>query len=135
MLTSWLKFSPNPKRNLRIIWGSSLGVGSFLYLKLWLPTTHIGVPCVFHELTGLYCPGCGITRAAASLLSLNFEQAFRYNPLVFVLLPLFLVYLLTRSKKLPRTSNAIMAIMLVAALAFGLLRNFPAFDWLAPTTL
>jgi hypothetical protein len=103
-------------------------MGALLYLKVWLPVTAIGIPCVFHELTGLYCPGCGITRAALSLLRLDVAQAFKYNPLVFVLLPLYAIYLVTKQKQLRLTSNGIMAGMLILTLAFGLLRNIPMFN-------
>jgi hypothetical protein len=41
----------------------------------WLPK------CPFHELTGLWCPGCGSTRAAASLAHGNLIEAFRHNVL------------------------------------------------------
>lgn len=37
--------------------------------------------CPFHRLTGIPCPGCGGTRTAKLLLSLNFHEAFSTNPL------------------------------------------------------
>ncbi|MBP1991603.1 hypothetical protein J2Z66_003210 [Paenibacillus eucommiae] len=104
-------------------------------MKVWLPVTNIAIPCVFHEVTGLYCPGCGITRAALSLLRLDFVQAFRYNPLVFILLPLYVIYFIAKKKQMRLVSNGIMTIMLILTLAFGLLRNIPMFDWLAPTEI
>ena len=39
-------------------------------------------PCAFHELTGLYCPGCGGTRAVRFLVRGNIEKSFIYNPVV-----------------------------------------------------
>ena len=48
----------------------------------WLPG------CVFHKLTGLHCPGCGMTRAAHASLHGRLGEAFRYNPLGMILLPL-----------------------------------------------
>ncbi len=48
----------------------------------WLPG------CVFHKLTGLHCPGCGMTRAAHATLHGRLGEAFRYNPLGMILLPL-----------------------------------------------
>ncbi|QMV42022.1 DUF2752 domain-containing protein [Cohnella cholangitidis] len=123
------------KNRPAILWGSLLGVGGALYLTVWLPATGIGIPCVFHELTGLYCPGCGITRAALSLLRLDFTQAYRYNALVFGLAPIYLMYVMTRKKRMPRTSNVLMAAMLVLTVGFGLARNLPMFDWLAPTLI
>ena len=58
-----------------------------LYLYLFTPQ---GVPlvCIFHSITGLYCPGCGAGRACYSILHGRFLDAFCYNPLMTVLLPL-----------------------------------------------
>lgn len=41
-----------------------------------------GIPCLFHEFTGLYCPGCGGTRAAIALLHGRLITSFLYHPLV-----------------------------------------------------
>ena len=42
----------------------------------WFP------PCAFFTRTGLYCPGCGGTRALKSLLRGDFIKAFMYHPFV-----------------------------------------------------
>lgn len=128
-------FATNPLRRPGLFQGVLIGAGALLYLTLWLPATGLGLPCVFHELTGLYCPGCGITRAAVSLLQLDFAQAFRFNPLLFFLFPFFAAYLITHKAKMNRTSHAIMAVMLIGTIAFGLMRNLPHWDWLAPTVI
>ena len=63
-----------------------LGVGCayalFCHLTGW------GIPCPFHALTGLNCPGCGVSRMLLSLLRLDFAAAFRYNAVLFCMLPL-----------------------------------------------
>lgn len=41
-----------------------------------------GVPCLFHLLTGFYCPGCGGTRAVRLLLMGDVAGSFRYHPFV-----------------------------------------------------
>lgn len=38
--------------------------------------------CIFHEITGLYCPGCGGTRAFFALLHGHPILSFMYNPAV-----------------------------------------------------
>jgi hypothetical protein len=43
--------------------------------------------CTFHLLTGLECPGCGVTRALHHLLHGRVERAFALNPLLFAALP------------------------------------------------
>ncbi len=52
----------------------------------------IGCPIKF--LTGIPCPGCGMTRAIVSALRLDFAGAFSLHPL-FPIAPLFIVYLFT----------------------------------------
>ncbi len=46
--------------------------------------------CIFYNITGVYCPSCGMTRAYNALLHLNIRQAFYYNPM-FILVPLALL--------------------------------------------
>lgn len=40
------------------------------------------LPCLFHAVTGYYCPGCGGTRAVKALFSLHIIDSIRYHPLV-----------------------------------------------------
>ncbi len=104
-------------------------------MKAWLPLTNLGIPCVFHEVTGLYCPGCGMTRAALSAFELDFEQALRFNVLPAVLIPLGIAYAWANRKKRKRASYVLIGAMLALTLLFGVLRNIPPFDWLAPTVI
>lgn len=52
-----------------------------------------GFPCVFHSITGLYCPGCGMTRAVKSLLGGRILDSLRYNPVAFYVAAVVLVEL------------------------------------------
>lgn len=47
---------------------------------LWYWFFHM--PCIFHALTGLYCPGCGGTRAVKYLLQGQIGMSIRYHPIV-----------------------------------------------------
>ena len=100
-----------------------------LYLKY-----DIGIPCIIFELTGLYCPGCGATRAIFSLSKLQPYQAFRYNPLIVILIPFAILYLVYKYilKGEKKTPNWIWCILLIITILFGVLRNIPAFYCLAP---
>lgn len=40
------------------------------------------LPCLFQALTGLYCPGCGGTRAVKALLKGQILRSFLYHPVV-----------------------------------------------------
>lgn len=111
---------------------------SFLIIFLFLNKVfNFTIPCLFHEITNLYCPGCGITRMFLALFKLDFYQAFRYNPLVFILLILSIVYFLV--KKIGKLNfkfpNYIYYYLLFIVIIYGILRNIPLFSFLAPTTL
>lgn len=60
----------------------------------------LGVTCPIKLVTGLSCPGCGMTRAWLSLLRLDLGTAWEYHPL-FWLPPIVLALYLFRAK-LPR---------------------------------
>ena len=62
-----------------------LGLFTFLLFLFLNQTYSFYIPCFFHKITGFYCPGCGITRMLLSLLHLDFYQAFRWNPFLFLL--------------------------------------------------
>ena len=102
---------------------------------------NIGIPCLFHEITGLYCPGCGVTRLVFSLLKLDFYRAFRANPLIFILLIISSIYLvikflLNKIWKINLTiPNYIYYIILVIVILFGILRNIPGFEFLIPSKM
>jgi len=99
------------------------------------------VPCIFRKITHLYCPGCGITRMLAAILTGDFYQALRYNPLICILLPLAIVYLVdylinqARGQKslLVRTPNWVWILMIVVLVIYGIMRNLLWFEYLAPT--
>ena len=68
------------------------GALAMLLLVAHLPPDGAGVPvCLFRALSGLPCPGCGLTRALSSLLQGHPGAAFAYHPFAFLVLPLFLM--------------------------------------------
>lgn len=40
--------------------------------------------CLFKNLTGYECWGCGMTRAFNALFHLKFKEAYNYNPRVYI---------------------------------------------------
>ncbi|MDF2937848.1 MAG: hypothetical protein K0Q90_3221 [Paenibacillaceae bacterium] len=67
-----------------------------------------------------------------ALLELDPAQALRFNALPVALIPLYGLYWVAKRKGMERTGSIVMGIMLTLTLAFGVLRNFEAFQWLAP---
>lgn len=56
-----------------------------------------GITCPIKFITGVSCPGCGMTRAYLSLLRLDFKSAYYYHPL-FILPALGLIIYIFRDK-------------------------------------
>ena len=56
------------------------------------------ITCKFHQITGLSCPTCGMTRSLVALTHLHLKEAFLYHlfgPLVYVIFLISFVALLT----------------------------------------
>ena len=64
-------------------------------LVYYAMTWYTGCPIKF--VTGISCPGCGMTRAWIALAHLNLQQAFSCHPL-FILAPLFIIFFIFDDK-------------------------------------
>lgn len=81
--------------------------------------------CPFKAVTGIPCPGCGMTRAVMSALRGDFREAFRYHPLWIVAVPLVLVEILNAMGgiKIPaKINNIILMIAGILLLAVYIIR-------------
>lgn len=63
------------------------GIGACSLVLLFSCVTGIDIsrylwPCLFHLMTGYYCPGCGGTRAVRALLAGDLFSSLWYHPFV-----------------------------------------------------
>ena len=76
-------------------------IGAALFsVRRWLPGAVLNMvflPCMFHKATGLYCPGCGGTRAVLALLEGQILQSFFYHPIVVCSAALYLWFMLSHT--------------------------------------
>ncbi len=123
----------------RILTGISFP-GLIVLVAVYLIRAGGGLHCIFHDLTGLYCPGCGSGRAMSSLIEGHPAKMLSYNcMLVFLGLPCSLVFiheylrlvlpgLGLRPVHIPqRLLEGIMILLIL----FWILRNIPSFSFLA----
>lgn len=99
--------------------------------------------CPIYSLTGLYCPGCGTTRALHRLLHADMREALRLNPLLVILLPVLAYSFLSltleafRDRALPGLfrSHRATRLLIALVLSFTVLRNLPLYPFtlLAPS--
>ena len=119
------------QKKILIIYGAILGAG-VLYAFLILHTP-FRIPCLFREVTGLQCPGCGTSRMALALMRLDIPAAFDYNPVAFFSFPAwFLISIcafIGRPKALRSSKNLlrILYINIVIYMIFAIFRNLPLY--------
>ena len=103
---------------------------SFVWSGDALPRLHV---CVMYQLTGIPCPGCGLSRAFCAISHGEFSRAWGYNPFGFLLYGLAVTALLwpllayrfpaARKRVLRSRALALSPIVLVIAMwAYGLAR-------------
>ena len=112
------------------------GLAYYLFVRF----TGWGLPCVFYWASGLYCPGCGVTRMCMALLRWDIVGAFRANVLIMVLLPVgaffgirrWLIYVKSGQTEMDLPEKIAVLFALILAVAFWILRNQQQFAFLAP---
>ncbi len=95
------------------------------------------IGCPLRYLTGIPCPGCGMTRAALALLRLDFADAFSWHPMIFAIVPYALVtgiLLLTKKTSLHRLlpSAIVLAGCMVIVYVIRMILYFPGSGPMAP---
>ncbi len=101
--------------------------------------TRISISCPIYSITGLYCPGCGISRLIIHISQGQFYMAFRSNMAIFILSPM-LMYLLFKyifgyinnKNKITRIDMYIVYFCIIVLVLFMIFRNITYFSYLQP---
>lgn len=116
----------------------AVAAAAMLYVRD--PRTSSYLACPIHAVTGLWCPGCGATRAFGDLVHGDIASALSSNALAVVLgLVGVMIWaawvnarLRGRTLRLRRPSVGVFAAGVLVVVAFTVWRNIPAGSWLAP---
>ncbi len=104
-----------------------------LAYAVFVGLTGLSIPCPVRALTGLLCPGCGVTRLCMALLRLDFAAAWDANPVLLLLLPVLAALLARQAARyvksgrsaLSRGESALVWGMAAVLLLWGVARNLP----------
>ena len=119
---SWLAFGIALVANVLLIFGLQL-------------------ECPWNSMFGYDCGGGGTTRMMFSLLHLDFYQAFRYNPFMFILLIIIIIYMLyvliclLRKWDYVKIGKKTIITVIVLLIIFTIVRNIDGFEFLRPTVV
>lgn len=117
------KYSSRKLRFLLLV--CLFGLACLIWLRMGGPS----VPCLFHELTGLQCPGCGVTRMILALSRLDPAAAMRANVFLTVTLPylaallVYSAYKWIRNEKAGPKAEAAAVVYCIGLIIFGIIRN------------
>lgn len=97
-------------------------------------------PCPLYATTGVWCPGCGLTRATHAFVNGDVVAALGYNLFAPLILSALLVswwsWVRVSTDRPPvrweRIPTAVWVVLGVAAVAFTIARNTATFGYLAP---
>lgn len=111
-----------PFASIALLWG-------FAY---WFLSYETYPDCMLYKITGIYCPGCGGTRAVAELMKGNLLLSIRQNALVVVILvilfslyiELFLKIVFGCRYKSPILNLKFLYCILIIFILYSVLRNF-----------
>ena len=125
--------SPNGSTSRQLtLWLGALAALGLLALFFFDPSRYHFYPvCVFHQTTGLLCPGCGSLRALHQLLHGHIQAALRYNALLVISIPVALGIVaasaIRKFKAQPNPTHTWFWVVsfLLLGLVFGVWRNLP----------
>lgn len=120
---------------------AAVAVSGAVLLHVRDPRTSSYLPCPFHAVTGLWCPGCGTTRAFGDLTRGDIVAAASSNVVavvcVVVAVGVWGLWLRARWTQTPLTvphpNRAAVAVLFALLTVFTVVRNTPWGTAIAPT--
>lgn len=137
MIRKWLFRSQlSRKRMFQKRWFLLLRTAAILLIAgcaygILLHYTGIGLVCPVRFVTGLKCPGCGVTHMCLALMRLDFAAALMANPALFLSAPLLMIifipylagYIRTGSRQMRSWQNVVLWICITFLVLYGIVRN------------
>ncbi len=110
-----------------------IGTGTVVFIivyGMFDPASGYFPRCFFKTVTGYDCPGCGSQRAIHAMLNGHFAEAWHYNALMILSIPLVALLVMSRiyAGKMPRLfmtlrSSTISYLLIIVVLTWWIVRN------------
>ncbi len=124
----------NKKRKISIYIVTSLlivAIIGIILVKVYNPEEEsFFIPCMLYKLTGIKCPGCGMTRSVHYLVNGNIKQSMWYNLMLIPIIILviyalyrYIRYLVKNEEIINKVLENLLKVFLVIILIFGVARN------------
>ncbi len=123
--------STKKKRLFRIItYAFCILMAGFVY-GIFVNYTGFAIPCPIRTVTGLKCPGCGVTGMCMALMQFHFRKAFLCHPMLFALLPALgavcagsmINYVKDGTKQTRTWQKRILYTSIILLVGYGVVRN------------
>lgn len=108
-----------------------IAIMGIVLVKVYNPEEEVFfIPCMLNKLTGIKCPGCGMTRSVHYLVNGNIKQAIWYNLMLIPIIILviyalyrYIRYLVKDEEIINKALENWLKVYLVIILIFGVTRN------------
>lgn len=119
------------RRRRRVLTAAVVLLAAGLGYALWVHVTGLALPCPFHAVIGLKCPGCGVTRMCLALLRGDLADAWAANPVLLLLLPVLGLLAVRMTCRYireghtlgPRWESALCWVIIAVLVIWGAVRN------------
>lgn len=107
-----------------------IAIVGIIYTNI-IRSTGFWLPCIFRTVTGLKCPGCGISHMCIALLAMDFTSAWLANPvllaispaIIYIAMKQIIAWIVFGEQKMSKIDTIIVNVLAVALILWGIVRN------------
>lgn len=107
-----------------------IAIAGIIYINI-IRSTGFWLPCIFRTVTGLKCPGCGISHMCIALLAMDFTSAWLANPvlltvspaIIYIAIKQIIAWIVFGEQKMSKIDIIIVNALAVILILWGIVRN------------
>lgn len=107
-----------------------IAIAGIIYVNI-IRGAGLWLPCIFRTVTGLKCPGCGISHMCIALLAMDFTSAWLANPVLltvspaitYIVIKQIIAWIVFGEQKMSKIDTIIVNALAVILILWGIVRN------------